>query len=418
MMRNISGRTSAVALTLATLFALTIIASQSAQAQTFNVIYAYAGHGTSAHAIGGLTLDRRGNLYGTTAWGGPYGAPGTLYELKRSGSSLVYSDLHNFGNGPDGNFPWDAPIFGPNGTLYGTTNGGGENGEGTVFNAQPPATICPSVSCPWDETSLYSFTRLSDGGNPQSGIIFDSQGNIYGSNVNGGAGYGVVYKMTPSGEGWNYQVIYTFTGGQDGANPEGQLLLDSSGNLYGTATTGGLSGCGNFGCGTIYKLSPSGSGWTETTLYSFRDGTDGAQPTGGLIADSAGNLYGATSGSDVSGGGTVYELTPNGANWTFNLLYDLPGNGPGPMENLARDSAGNLYAATWGDGAYGQGNVFKLTPTNNGWVFTTLHDFTGAADGSNALGALTIDSNGVVYGTTYDGGAADCACGVVFEVTP
>jgi uncharacterized repeat protein (TIGR03803 family) len=298
-------------------------------------------------------------------------------------------------------------------------NGGGTDGEGTIVNLQPPAEFCRTVSCPWNATDLYNFTRTSDGGNPQSGVIFDSHGNMYGANVNGGAGYGVVYEMTPSASGWNYQVIYTFTGGADGANPDSPLIFDSAGNLYGAAMSGGLPGCGGFGCGTIYKLSPSGSGWTETTIYSFHDGSDGSAPSGALVADSAGNFYGATAGSDSAGGGTVFELTPSGGSWTFTLIYDLPGAGPGPFGGLARDSAGNLYGATWGDGAYGQGNVFKLAPAGSGWTFTSLHDFTGGSDGANADGGPIVDSHGVVYGTTYDGGSPGCGgCGVVYEVTP
>ncbi len=138
-----------------------------------------------------------------------------------------------------------------------------------------------------------------------------------------------------------------------------------------------------------------------------------------MVTDSAGNIYGATAGSDANLGGTVFELTPSGGNWTFTLIYDLPGSGAGPFGGVARDSAGNLYGATWGDGAYGQGNVFKLTPTGNGWTFTSLHDFTNGSDGSNAMGTPIIDSNGVLYGTTYDGGAPVCGgCGVVYEITP
>ena len=277
-----------------------------------------------------------------------------------------------------------------------------------MFNLQPRRTSAAPYPVPWNETDLYNFTRQSDGGNPQSGVIFDAHGNIYGTNVNGGSGYGVVYEMTPSGDGWTYQVLYTFTGGQDGANPASLLLFDSAGNLYGTAMSGGLPGCSGFGCGTVYKLSPSGSGWTETTLYSFTNGTDGSEPSAGLVADSAGNLYGATPGSNGNGG-TVFELSPSGGNWTFNLIYDLSGPGPGPSQNLVRDAAGNLYGVTWGDGAYSQGNVFKLTPTGNGWTYTSLHDFTGGPDGGNALGGLTMDSSGNLYGTTYMGGLCRAA---------
>jgi len=402
----------AAALTMAS-FAVT-----SLHAQTFSVVYAYTGGSSSAHAIGGVVFDGHGNLYGTTAWGGE-DTPGTVYELERSGSGFVYHELYYSGNGTKGAFPWDAPTFGPNGSLYATMNDTAVNDHGSIINLQPPASFCRTTSCFWNATDVYNFNGGSDGGNPQSGVTFDSHGNMYGANVNEGAGYGVVYKMTPSGEGWTYQVIYTFTGGHDGGNPDSPLLIDSAGNLYGAAATGGAPGCQGFGCGTIFKLSPSGSGWTETTLYSFHDGNDGAAPSGNLVFDPAGNLYGATFGSDTNVGGTVFELTPSGGGWTFNLIYDLPGTGGGPSGGIARDSAGNLYGATWGDGAFNDGNVFKLTPTSNGWTFTSLHDFTNSTDGSNAMGTPIIDSNGVLYGTTYDGGDPACGgCGVVYKVTP
>jgi uncharacterized repeat protein (TIGR03803 family) len=390
--------------------ALAIIAAQPAKAQTYNVIYSFTGHASAMHPIAGVTVDQRGDLYGTTAWGGAFDG-GTAYELRRAGADFVFGVIHNFGGGTDGSFPWDAPTIGPNGTLYGTTGIGGTSGDGTVFNLQPPASVCRSVSCFWDETTLYNFTRQGDGGNPQAGVVFDGEGNLYGTNVNGGGGQvGVVYEMTPSHGSWTYQVLYTFTDGQDGAYPSSLLTFDASGNMYGTTTSGGLPGCQGFGCGTVYKLTPSGSGWAERTLYSFLDGTDGSDPSAGVLMDS--------SGSNVTSG-TVFELSPSGESWTFNLAYDLSGTGPGPSQNLVRDAAGNLYGVTWGDGLYGQGSVFKLSPGNGGWTYTSLHDFTGGADGGNALGGLTMDSNGNLYGTTYMGGLASCGyCGVVFEITP
>lgn len=403
---------------LATLSAavLALVGSTGATAQTYNVIYTFTGHGSSSQPIAGVTVDRHGNLFGASAWGG-MDTPGDVYELQRAGSGFVYSQLFVANSGSKGNFPWDTPTIGPNGSLYVTMSGGGADGAGTVLNVQPPAHFCPTVSCAWVATDLYNFTRGSDGGNPEAGVIFDPHGNIYGAAPNG-SGYGVVFEMTPSEGGWLYQVIYTFTGGPDGAYPIATLLLDSAGNLYGSTESGGLPGCGGFGCGTIFKLSPSGSGWTKTTLYSFHDGTDGSAPSGGLIADNAGNLYGATGGSDSNLGGTVFELTPSAGGWIFNVIYDLPGAGLGPTGNLVRDSAGNLYGSTWADGAYGQGNVFKLSPTNHGWTYASVHDFTGSPDGANASGGLAIDSDGVIYGTTYEGGSDRCLCGVVYEVTP
>ena len=411
MIRNIR-RLTAVIRVAATVFVSAFIAVPLAKPQAFKVIYSF-GRDTAQHPIAGLTIDSQGNLYGTSAWGGDFGA-GTVYELRRTSSGFVYSTLHSFAeNQNDGGFPWDAVTIGPDGTLYGTTGEGGISDRGTVFNLRPS---CHAGSCSWNETLLYRFPGGDEGRNPQSGVVFDENGNLYGAVVNAGsAGDGLVYELTPSQGAWKYQVLYTFTGGQDGANPSSPLLFDSAGNLYGTAATGGLPGCAGFGCGTVYELRPSGSGWKEHTLYSFHDGDDGAQPAAGLVRDASGNLYGATCCGD-STGGTVFELSPSGGTWTFNLAYDFGGMGPGPMANLVRDSAGNLYGSSWGNGAYGQGLAFKLSPTNGGWTFASLHDFTGGTDGANAEGGLVMDSEGHLYGTTYEGG--DHFDGVVFEITP
>ena len=396
------------------------LTTMAASAQTFQVIYSFRGGSSAQHPIAGVTVDQHGNLFGTTAWGGgsPTGS-GTVYELQRTSAGYVYRQLHSFGNGLDGSFPWAGVTIGPDGSLYGATYTGGTTQNGIVYNLRPPATFCRSVSCPWNETVLYNFTRGSDGGDAQGGVIFDRNGNMYGTNVNGGSGnVGVVYKMTRSGGSWAYQVIYPFTGGQDGGNPTG-LLFDGAGNLYGPAASGGLSGCSGFGCGTVFKLSPSGSGWTEQTLYSFHDSSDGSDPQGGVIMDSAGNLYGSTCCGDGTGG-TIFELSPSGGNWIFNLLYSYNGTGLGPYGNLVRDAAGNLYGASVFNGLYNEGVVFKLTPTNGGWIYTSIHDFTGGADGDWPEGGLAIDSNGNIFGTTYQGGLQNCSegCGVVYEITP
>jgi uncharacterized repeat protein (TIGR03803 family) len=359
-------RASATA-ALAVVFALSL-ASIPGHAQTYHVIYTFTGHSSSSNPIAGVTLDQRGNLFGTTAWGGiSQTGSGTAYELQRTAGGYVYHDLHDFGNGVDGSLPWAGITIGPDGSLYGTTYVGGTDGDGVVYNIRPPATFCRSESCPWDETVVYNFTRGSDGGNAQGGVVFDANRNMYGDNVNAGAGNsGVIFQMTPSAGGWAYHVLYAFTGGSDGANPDSLLTFDPAGNMYGSALAGGNPGCQGYGCGTIFKLTHSGSDWTGQALYAFTDGSDGANPQSGALMDSAGNIYSATSGSDGALGGTVVELEPGVGGWTFHLIDDLPGQGPGPLDKLLRDSAGNLYGTTWGGGAYGQGNVFKLTPSAGG----------------------------------------------------
>jgi len=173
-------------------------------------------------------------------------------------------------------------VIGANGTLYGTTAVGGSGEGGTVYNLRPSPRVCVSALCPWTETVLYRFTGGNDGRNPWAGVVFDQSGNLYGATSNGGsAGAGVVYELMPSHGGWTDQVLYTFTGGQDGENPLATLTLDNAGNLYGTTNVGGTPGCGDFGCGTVYELTPSGSGWTEHILYKFQGGSDGDQPYAG-----------------------------------------------------------------------------------------------------------------------------------------
>jgi uncharacterized repeat protein (TIGR03803 family) len=192
------------------------------------------------------------------------------------------------------------------------------------------------------------------------------------------------------------------------------VIFDGAGNLYGSTNGGGPYG-GSYGDGTIFQLTPSGSGWSETILHAFHGGSDGEGQQDSPILRS-GNLYGTTAGGGTGGGGTVYELTPSNGSWTFTTLYDLTGT-VGPGGGVIMDPAGNLYATTQLDGVYGQGSVFKLTPSNDGWTYTSLHDFTGGSDGKLPYCNLTMDTSGNLYGTTSEGGANGYG-GVVFEITP
>jgi uncharacterized repeat protein (TIGR03803 family) len=399
---------------LAIAFALTAVATQSAQAQTFKVIHDFTGVG-GAHPLAGLTIDKQGNLYGTTAWGGVYDG-GTAFELKHTSSGFVFGLLHSFAGGNDGQFPTAPVVVGADGRLYGTTFTGGSHGWGTIFSLSRPVH-CVGV-CSWTETVLYRFAGGNDGRNPWAGVVFDKAGNLYGTNPYGGsAGQGVVYELKPSNGAWKDHILYSFTGGQDGDSPLAGITFDKAGNLYGTANAGGMPVC-QFGCGTVYELEPSASGWKERTLYEFKDGSDGSAPQAGVIIDGSGKLYGATPGGGSAGVGEVFELTPAAGSWTFGLLHSFSGrSGLGPLSNLVMDKAGNLYGATGEDGIYGGGSVFKLTPTKDGWTYIDLHDFTLSGDGgATAQGGLVIDSNGNLYGTTYTDGTN--RLGVVFEITP
>jgi uncharacterized repeat protein (TIGR03803 family) len=346
--------------------------------------------------------------------------------------------LYNFQGGADGANPNAGVIFGGDGALYGTTVSGGTlNYAGTVYKLTPPAR----GGTQWTKTLLHSFSSPPDGSNPFAGVIFGSDGALYGTTVSGGnSGSGTVYKLTrPTNGGtlWNETVLYTFTGTTDGANPSnGSLIIDSSGALYGT-TPGG----GNFGQGTVYKLTPptTGTQWIETVLYSFMGGADGRYGSSSLIFDGSGALYGTTAGGGNSDSGTVYKLTPpaSGTVWNHTVLYTFAGdqgstgnNGstdgafPSPAP-LIFDSSGALYGTTGAGGpcqncGLGFGTVYKLTPPTSGgtpWAETVLHFFAGASDGEGPDGGVIFDDHDALYGTTVDGGVGG-GVGTVYKLTP
>jgi len=267
----------------------------------------------------------------------------------------------------------------------------------------------------WAETVLYRFSGFRDGANPGFGdLTFDQAGHIYGTTFFGGSNaQGVVFELTPSNGSWTENAIYLFTGSSDGGNPYSSVVFDKAGNLYGTAFAGGA-----YSYGTVFQLTPSGSGWGENTLCAFQDSTDGGSPFGGLVFDNAGNLYGASSGGGPGGGGTLYQLMPSNGSWTFGVVYSLIGSAylPGPYDSLTMDAAGNLYGTTTKDGAHGAGSVFKLMPFSGGWAETDLYDFASGSEGAVPYGSVLIDANGNLYGTASQGGAN--GHGVIWEITP
>ena len=321
------------------------------------VLHSFTGtNGDGNDPYGGLVMDGAGNLYGVTVFGGKNNA-GTVFKISPRGRERV---LYSFGNKKgDGASPDAALIMDGAGNFYGTTGGGGLNncslGCGTVFEVSPTGR----------ETVLYRFGNTNnDGFWPDASLIMDSDGNLYGTTSKGGAnGEGTIFKLSPSGV---ETVLYSFTGTNgDGANPVAGLIMDSAGNFYGTTSNGGDSVCDD-GCGTVFKLSPSGA---ETILYSFT-GRDrfGASPQGALIMDSAGNLYGTTlnGGSNYCseiGCGTVFRLSSNGGAEAIIHRFTgyTNGDGSNPSGALIMDNAGHLYGTTQGGGATGYGSVFKIT---------------------------------------------------------
>ena len=353
-----------------------------------------------------LISDSTGNLYGTTSTDGMYGK-GTVFEVSPNGTETM---LHNFGSGNDGQTPLGNAIFDSAGNLYGTTSGGGIFGNGTVFELSPNGI----------ETVLYNFGNGGDGQNPSAGLIFDTSGNLYGTTVNGGAfGSGTVFELSPNGAGgWTETGLYSFgsNGPSDGLNPDGGLIFDSSGNLYGTTVHGGA-----FGGGTVFELllNPHGC-CRESPVYSFGSGMDGANPYAGVIFDSLGNLYGTTANGGANSEGTAFELSPNGGGgWMEAFLYGFGSgmDGANPFSTLVFDNSGNLYGTTTNGGLYSNGTVFELSPSNHGCCRESLvYSFENGNDGRNPYAGLLFNASGNLYGTTVSGGVF--GGGTVFGLTP
>ncbi len=398
---------------------LGLIVQRPCFAQTFTVLYEFTGNAGGQYPAGTIAIDQGGNLYGAAG-------VNVVYRLAHQASGWLWDPIYSFTGPPDGLAP-NGVMIGPDGALYGTSWAGGipdcydGGGCGTVFRIHPGLTFCRTALCPWMDKILYDFTGLPpDGTYPGDPVVFDAQGRIYGiASFGGQYGNGMVYQLTPENGSWSETILYSFVGGSDGATPEGGLSFDSNGNLYGVTYYGGDPNCnGEAGCGTVFRLTNTGSGWSKTTLYVFHGAVDGAWPKGTPILDQAGNIYGTTSFAGLAHDGTVFELS-NGT-WNFTLLASLGGEIEGPVAALTMDSAGNLYGTTVGGGMYQAGAIFKLTHSNGSWAYTSLHDFTGGADGGYPMSNVLLDPSGNVYSTASEGGIVNCGngCGLVFEITP
>jgi uncharacterized repeat protein (TIGR03803 family) len=396
-------------LQIAALMAILIsfLAAQHAAAQTEITLYSF--NGTSGYPLFGATIDSDGNLYGVSQ-------SGAVWQLAPSRGAWTDNVLYN--SAASGfNYSESIPTFDSKGDIYSATLYGGSAYRGTVIQ------LTPQPDGSWSETTLHTFSK-DDGSAPDTQLVFDSAGNLYGTTLYGGAyNQGIVFKLTPQPDGtWTETIVHNFGKGSDGANPYGTLLLDSAGNIFGTTDGGGIynSICEQTGgsCGIVFELSPTATGYTEKILHNFGNGLDGATPYAGLIFDSAGNLYGTTGYGGSHTWGTVFELIPQaGRRWKEKILHNFTGppDGVEPLGGVNFDVAGNLYGTTFvGGGA--NGIAFELMPQSNGsWKEFILHSFGNEpSDGANPVGGLVFDGSGNLYGSAYAGGVY--GAGTAFEI--
>ena len=460
-------------LPLSLILILTFALSASAEWKE-KVLYSFQGlPNDGAYPVGGVVFDTAGNLYGATGWGGAsvmqcpgIAQCGIVYELSpptEKGKPWTETVLHVFKgvNYNDGNTPQGGLIIDQVGNLYGTTayggSGpcelfGGRSGCGTVFELIPPK----EKGGKWTEKVLHSFQSGKDGYFPWGDLTFDSAGNLYGATQFGG-GYGnncdtpyyqycgTVFEVSPpkaKGGKWAEKVLYAFKSGDDGAAPNGGLVFDREGDLYGTTEYGGdtADNCGGgnafIGCGTVFELTPSTkhAPWTEKILLHFRtDASMGGNPAAGVIFGPNGDLYGTTYwGGQVPtrDSGTVFKLSHGmGGAWKETLLHSFPFAGFGgfsPEAGVSSDSRGNLYGSAAGGGTGFSGTIYRLQPLAIGemaWTYGVLYDFQGPPDdGHYPTSALITDKAGQLYGTTFNGGTGSCqdgsGCGTVFALDP
>ena len=330
-------------------------------------LYDFAGGSDGSQPYSRVLFGLDGRLYGTTS-GGQDGF-GTVFNLtplartpRTSLDPWVETVLHRFSGGGDGSVPHGDPVFDASGNLYGTTYEGGAYGQGAVYKLTRSHGT-------WTQSVIYSFTGGTDGKWPLGGLIFDQSGNLYGTTSKGGQyGYGALYALNPSTTGWTENVLHSFAGGNDGTGPVGGLVSDRVGDLYGTT-----QGDEYITCGTVYKLTPSPSSWTLTNLHVFDCGVDGENPDNGLVFDATGNLYGAAIYGGLSGCfggcGVVFKLAPGSDGiWSYSLLHEFNGgDGALPVGSVIVDANGNLYGTAAYGGTYecsgrGCGVVWEITP--------------------------------------------------------
>ena len=397
---------------------LAVIAAMAAslaavKAASTTVIYSFGGEDDGEYADTDLAVDSAGNLYGTTVTGGDFGG-GTVFQLSPTENGWVHTVLYSFTGGADGGEPYKGVTLDAKGNLYGTAvTGGSGNCEGGCGVAYK---LAKSGSA-WKQKVIHAFTGGDDGAGPGARLTVDRRGNLYGmAPIGGEFGFGTIYQISPAGGGqYALQVLHSFTGGADGATGSAGQMVLRHGRLYGVATAGG-----SFGKGAAFELTRAqGGDWSFKTIYSFKGQPDAGFPYGGLLFDAAGNLYGTTYYDGANNLGSVYELSPRPTGeWAETVLYSFTAgkDGNSSIGNLVFDPAGNLYGTTSEGGLSGIGTIFKLTNNSGVWTESVVHSFRGPPDGAFAYNGMVVDNAGNFYGATVHGGADDE--GAIYKFQP
>jgi uncharacterized repeat protein (TIGR03803 family) len=433
----------AMAIVAAAIATITLSGLRELRPARYSVIYRFAGGLDGSGPVQGLTVDGAGDLYGVTFSGGLYS--GTIFKLSAPPPSPQESRAERSNAAvevpvwqeqvlslkPDevGASPAIPMILGQAGALYGITSFGGpsphdEAHEGALFRLETPTR---GLS---DPVFVYSMP-VREFNDRFSELISDASGALYGTTSGRGASsMGTVFKLSPTNDGWKMITLYVFKGGDDGAYPEAGLVFDRSGALYGTTGGGGKDSIG-----TVFKLTPTETGWEESVIHTFRQPdplNGGVLPMAGLTIDSSGTLYGTTGGGGKLGEGTIFTLTPSGDEWIYRVLYNFSGeggDGAAPNSRLVFGASGELYGTTRYGGAAprfsGKGTVFRLAPivrlapTWFGWRHTTVHAFAGGTDGdgSSLSAQLVRSKSGALIGATTGGGGPRNN-GTVYEIVP